>query len=72
MAIEKLTGKMPRALLHQDAGEDGVPEPTILITRFDDLIELSQEQRTVLINMGSVPELIKVLREAAKGGESDG
>lgn len=70
MPIERLTGKMPRTLLHQDAGKDGVPEPTILITRFDDLIELSQEQRTVLINVASIGELIKILRAAQieKGG----
>lgn len=69
MPIEKLTGRRPRTLLHQDAGEDGVPKPTILVTGYDELVDLSQEKRSVLINKASIPELIKILRDMAKGAE---
>lgn len=45
---------------------EGVAEPAILVTPYNDVFELQQLRNTILINYESIPDLIKLLRQIYK------
>jgi hypothetical protein len=68
---EKVTireaSKWIRAIIYQTGNEDtSVPEPALIISRYSDVIEIQQEDRTINLNPETVPEFMKVLKSAMK------
>jgi len=59
--------KWVRAIIYQ-TGDGGLflPEPALIVSRYSDVIEIQQEERTLTLNPETVPELVKVLKVAAK------
>lgn len=59
--LEELT-KFSKFLLHQTAENDMPAEPVILVEVYNDVFVLSQEDREILINYESIPDLIKCIK----------
>ncbi len=53
-------------LLWQTVKEEAVGEPAILIKRYEDVLELQQEKRTILISLEIVDEFKRAINEAMK------
>jgi hypothetical protein len=59
--------KWVRAIIYQTCNPEAtVPEPALVVSRYSDVIEIQQEDRTINLNPETVPELVKVLKAAAK------
>jgi len=59
--------KWIQAIIYQTADpEETVPEPALIVSRYSDSIDIQQEDRTITLNPETVPELVKVLKAAAK------
>ena len=51
----------------QSADGDNVPEPALTLRGYDPrMIEIRQEDNTILINIDSMPALFKAMRRLAK------
>jgi hypothetical protein len=55
----KIDRRKPDIVLYQTSEE--VAEPPILIKRYRETIELSQEGQDILLDPGTIPDLIKAL-----------
>jgi hypothetical protein len=59
--------KWIRAMIYQTGNEETtVPEPALIVSRYSDIIEIQQEDKTINLNPETVPELVQVLKAAAK------
>jgi hypothetical protein len=66
---EKYMTCKPSAITWQDGDDESIGEPAISYTRYSDgtIIEMRQGGNSILINHGSIPEVIKTLRDLHKG-----
>jgi hypothetical protein len=66
MTIREVT-KWVRAIIYQTGDPDNtVPETALVVSRYSDVIEIQQEDRTINLNPETVPEFMKVLKSAMK------
>ena len=59
----------PALVLWQACSDDMVPEQALAFKRFSGMIEIQQEERSVLINLESIPEVCRILRKMQKEEE---
>jgi len=67
MSIVTVSNNM-KAIIYQTS-EEGIGEPALIVSRFSDVIEIQQAGDEILLNPETVPELVKVLKEAMKEPE---
>ncbi len=60
---ERLSGEQHHVVMWQTQ-EDGAPEPAILIERYSTSFTIQQEDNRISMNYESIPELIKILKQA--------
>ncbi len=58
--------KQLRAIIYQTSTEESIPEPALVVSRYSDVIEILQDDNSILLNPETVPELAKVLKAAMK------
>jgi hypothetical protein len=46
--------------------DSGLPEPALLIERYNDIVSIQQGKEYINLNYDSIPELIKLLRKIHK------
>lgn len=53
-------------IIWQQAEEDGIAEPAILVEPYNDVMQISQDGSVINLNYKSVDEFCKVLRKLKK------